>query len=409
MKHVVPAVALATALLAVPASAQLMTLYSQLEQAHVDGLPDQDFEPTFNAFDSTAADDFVVPPPGWLLYRIRTVGSTGVSGGATVDVTIRTNVIGGGNPHLPGAAVCTYNDVVPSDDFAGSLTIDLPSPCELGAGIYWLQLQVAQNSATHGNHEWRTSTTQRNSEAVWQNPGAGFGTNCEIGWWPMSGCGIVAPTTYDLLFQLLGQLQPVPLHDQTDSPGAGLVPDQDFQPAFDIFDAQAADDFEIADPLGWIVTRLETVGQTGVAGGATLDVAIHENSGGLPGAALCQGANLPPRSDSGGSFSVDLPTPCTLAMGTYWLVLQTNQNSSTHGAHYWRGRSASSGLPAAWRNPGNGYGTGCTSWSSVASCAPNGATESDLLFRVMGTNTTIFSDGFETGNTAAWAGCVGCS
>lgn len=182
-------------------------LYSQLDNPAGNGVPDQDFEASFDAYDSFAADDFVVPGSavtGWTITSIQTVGTTGTPGAATVDVTIRQNSVGGGDPDLPGAAVCTYVDVVPVDTL-GSFDITLPTPCILGPGTYWVELQTGQNFGSNGQHFWSNRSTQTGSEAVWRNPGDGFGSGCTT-FAPQTSCNVGGGVSPDLLFQISGAL-----------------------------------------------------------------------------------------------------------------------------------------------------------------------------------------------------------
>ncbi len=180
-------------------------LYSQLDNPAGNGVPDQDFEASFNAYDSQAADDFVVTDAaGWTVEQIRTVGTTGTPGGSTVTVNILTNSPGGGDPDLPGGAVagCTYPGVVPTDTL-GSFVIDLPAPCILAPGTYWVEIQTAQNFGSFGQHFWSNRTTQTNSESAWRNPGDGFASGC-TSYAPATVCGVGGGAAPDLLFEVWG-------------------------------------------------------------------------------------------------------------------------------------------------------------------------------------------------------------
>lgn len=184
-------------------------LYTQFDNPGNNGAPDQDFEPMFDAYDSSAADDFVVPGSavtGWTITSVQTVGTTGTPGSATVDVTIRQNSPGGGDPDLPGAAVCTYVDLVPVDTL-GSFDITLPTPCIIGPGTYWVELQTAQNFGSNGQHFWSNRSTQTGSESVWRNPGGGFTTPVDCtNFTPQTACNVGSGLNPDFLFQISGTL-----------------------------------------------------------------------------------------------------------------------------------------------------------------------------------------------------------
>ncbi len=179
-----------------------VALYSQLDNVSGNGVPDQNFEASFDAYDSEAADDFVVPPGTvWLVEQVRTVGTTGTPGGSTVQVNFHTNT-----GALPGAIVpgCSYTGIAPTDTL-GSFTINLPTACTLAAGTYWVAIQTTQNFASFGQHFWSNRTTQSNSQSVWRNPGNGFATSC-LDWTAQTTCGVGGGASPDLLFEILGAI-----------------------------------------------------------------------------------------------------------------------------------------------------------------------------------------------------------
>ena len=193
-------------------------LYGQNDSPAANGVPDQDFEASFDAYDAEAADDFVVTDPtGWTIDEVRTVGTTGTAGAATVKVTFHSNSAGGGDPDLPGAAVagCSYTGIVPTD-VTGSFTILLPTPCVLAAGTYWVAIQTSQNFGANGQHFWSNRTVQTTSESAWRNPLGGFAVGC-LSYSPVSTCtgagGPVGGGFPDLLFEIWGTIG-----------GAGPVP-----------------------------------------------------------------------------------------------------------------------------------------------------------------------------------------
>jgi uncharacterized repeat protein (TIGR01451 family) len=189
-----------------------MVLYDQTDSAGGNGAPDQDFEAGFDAYDSEGADDFDVTwPDGWDIEQVNTIGTTGTPGGATVDVNFYTD--NGGTP-LGGTQVCTYAAVTPTIDNLGSLTVDLPMPCELDSGLNWVAIQVNQNFGSFGQHFWSNRSVQSFAPSKWRNPGGGFATGC-VDWAnqagtqdgnPATGCGVGGGTNPDFLFSLVGVL-----------------------------------------------------------------------------------------------------------------------------------------------------------------------------------------------------------
>lgn len=186
------------------------------------------------------------------------------------------------------------------------------------------------------------------------------------------------------------------LYDQTDNAASNGVPDQDFEPAFDIYDAEAADDFVVPAGTSWTVDQVRTVGTTGTAGGAKVNVIFYANSAGggdpdLPGAAVpgCSYSSLQP-VDTAGSFTVSLPTACNLPAGTYWVSVQAIQSFASNGQHFWSNRSVQTGSESVWRNPGGGFATTvpCTSFRPQTACGVGGGVSPDLLFQVWGTQVS---------------------
>ena len=120
------------------------------------------------------------------------------------------------------------------------------------------------------------------------------------------------------------------LYDQTDSAsGTGTV-SQNFEAANDAFDAQTADDF-VVPAGGW------TIGQVNVGGvyfngpgpANSVNVFFYADAATFPGAAVAGGTYMNVAITSGaatGSFNIVLPTPLTLAPGTYWVSVQANMD-----------------------------------------------------------------------------------
>src|SRR6185369_621315 len=96
--------------------------------------------------------------------------------------------------------------------------------------------------------------------------------------------------------------------------------------------------------------------------------------------------NTPITSGAGtGSFSVDLPAPCVLAAGTYWVSVQARMDFSAGGQWGWNDRTVTSNSPAAWRNPGGGFGSPCTNWGVRAGLCNIDAGSPDQVFQIVGT------------------------
>ena len=169
--------------------------------------------------------------------------------------------------------------------------------------------------------------------------------------------------------------------------GIGIV-SQNFEEAdFAIYDAEGADDFTV--PAGHIWTVKEVV-VTGVyfngSGPADSEnVRFYTNQGSLPNQALKAYPGVV-GADNGGSFDITLPTAVTFSGGpsggsgrTYWMSVVANMSFNSGGEWGWESSNNSAGFADVWRNPGDGFGTGCTSFTSETSCIPDGQGPSKMF------------------------------
>jgi len=204
------------------------------------------------------------------------------------------------------------------------------------------------------------------------------------------------------------------LYDQTDdASGSGIVV-LDFESDDDEYDCDAADDFTVPAG-GWWIERVELLGSYWDGGGSAEGVNLwffRDQSGWPGGAAVCSYSEVVPTSDGAGLLTpgmivVDLPTDCVLSPGAHWLAAQIRMEPSAGGRFYWSLRTAQSGNESVWRNPGDGFNIGATTWTRMTATDP-GSIERDLNFLLAGGEGAplIFTDGFESGNYSAWTAKV---
>jgi uncharacterized repeat protein (TIGR01451 family) len=179
------------------------------------------------------------------------------------------------------------------------------------------------------------------------------------------------------------------LYDQSGTAAAGF-PSQNFESSSDSYDSAGADDFVVTDAAGWSVGAFNF--QIGMSAGgdpssATYDINVYPDSGGLPGVATsCAYSALTGTVDATQtSVSVSLPTPCNLAAGTYWVSMVANLDFAVGGQMFWSlsTQTPAPGADAAWENPGDAFGSGCTSWGDNATCGA-GSSFTTALFQVIG-------------------------
>ena len=85
-------------------------------------------------------------------------------------------------------------------------------------------------------------------------------------------------------------------------------------------------------------------------------------------------------SDNGGDFKVAVPK--TVVKGTTWVAVQANLDFAQGGEWGWENQTTVVGSAAAWENPGDGFGTGCTTWKTETSCIADG--QGDHMFTLLG-------------------------
>lgn len=176
------------------------------------------------------------------------------------------------------------------------------------------------------------------------------------------------------------------LFDQTGNPTGNSVPDQNFEAAFDAYDCMGADDFSVPVDREWTINQVAVNGTytgTGVATGVS--VGFHEDAGGLPGTLITSFNSIAPTTDTAGSFVVDLPAAVILTEGVYWVTFQVDKTfGGGSGQHFWSETTNSFGNFAAWINPADGFGSGCTNWNTTQACGVGSGVLIDLEFSISG-------------------------
>lgn len=187
----------------------------------------------------------------------------------------------------------------------------------------------------------------------------------------------------------------VVLFDQISlTPRGNGTPDQNFEATFDSYDSEVADDFVVPGPEHWSLSQINILGSQGAGGTATsVDITIYSDNLGAPGAAVagCSFASLP-TTDTAGDFATALPAGCSLSPGTYWMGHITNQDFGVEGQHFFSNTDIVNGSEAHWINPGDGFGTGCTTFAPAGTVCGvgGGAPAYDFLYSIEGTEVAVF-------------------
>jgi hypothetical protein len=177
------------------------------------------------------------------------------------------------------------------------------------------------------------------------------------------------------------------LYDQNSGDaGIGIV-SQNFEATFDAYDAQGADDFAVPSGQCWKITGVNTTGVyfNGSGPAPSVHVTFYKQKSGKPNEAgiIADFPSIVP-TDSGGSFSIALPSAVKAKGGKkYWVSVYANMDFGAGGEWGWETRNPQAGGAGQWKNPGNGFATGCTSYGDLTTCIPSGEGP-DYMFSLTG-------------------------
>ncbi|HQW75542.1 MAG TPA: hypothetical protein PLJ77_01535 [Dokdonella sp.] len=175
------------------------------------------------------------------------------------------------------------------------------------------------------------------------------------------------------------------LFDQTANPSASGVTAQNFSSGFDAYDNEAADDFAVPAG-GWTLSSVNLVTSTsgGFTGPTTVSVNIYPDATGVPGTTAACSYAAAPAVIGATSTTITLPSTCSLAAGTYWLAASIALDFTPNGQVFWTNVTVGSLSDSVWRNPGDGFATGCTDWGTLAACGVGGGVDPGYSFQLLG-------------------------
>ncbi len=175
------------------------------------------------------------------------------------------------------------------------------------------------------------------------------------------------------------------LYDQTGNPSANGTTDQNFSSSYDSFDNEAADDFAVPAG-GWTLSAVNMLTSTSAAftGNTTASVNIYPDAAGIPGATATCSYAAAPATVAAASTAITLPTTCALPAGTYWVAVSIALDFAASGQIYWTADTVGALSDAVWRNPGDGFATGCTNWGTLIACNVGGGVDPGLSFQLLG-------------------------
>jgi hypothetical protein len=174
------------------------------------------------------------------------------------------------------------------------------------------------------------------------------------------------------------------LFSQLDDPSGSAWTDQEFEAVYAAYTSEGGDDFSVGDAAGWDLTTIATPGvQT--AGGTPFFVNhfFYADGGGQPGAVL-DDCDFPGNTNfvhDVGDLSTNVEG-CNVPSGTAWFSQNVRQDFVPFGQHFWATRLNSNGSEAVFRNPGNGFGSGCIDWGPANTVC--GMIGKDFSFELLG-------------------------
>lgn len=176
-------------------------------------------------------------------------------------------------------------------------------------------------------------------------------------------------------------------YDNLDTTGTlfTAVCSQDF-PTNNQYDSQAADDFVVPAGQRWQIRQVEAAGYLSGAAPSAFNVFIYSDGGNKPGTQIFAKTGiiplLGPALNGGPGSAVALPiSGLALGEGHYWISVQAANKDDIGWFFYFR--TVVSNIAGMWQNPNDGFGSGCTTWTTESTC--DGSTGSpDFAFRIDG-------------------------
>lgn len=170
-----------------------------------------------------------------------------------------------------------------------------------------------------------------------------------------------------------GLALPPVLVAQDDDPSGNGVTSQRYPlgAGLEAFDAEAADDLRVPRGRTWVVKQIWVGGYLPEGDPIpTVEVRFHADRDGLPGRLEHVETVEAPGIDR----QIDLATGVALPAGRHWLTVIA-LGGGDGNQWYWATSNTPHGEPSAWRNPGDGFQTGCTEWVARLADCPAEPTE----------------------------------
>jgi hypothetical protein len=182
----------------------------------------------------------------------------------------------------------------------------------------------------------------------------------------------VLPTHKFLLPQRDAKL----LYDQTDNDNGTGIDSQNFTDSgFDVYDCQGADEFTVPAGSIWKIKEVYVDGTyfDGAGSADSFSVTFYSSGKGKVGDAVKTCPEASYYFDTQFDFgSEHIRCSARLNRGTYFVSVQANMAFSVGGQWGWLTNNTVRNNLSMWRNPGDGFDTGCTDFATTTTCIPSG-------------------------------------
>ncbi len=169
---------------------------------------------------------------------------------------------------------------------------------------------------------------------------------------------------------------------------------QDFGSGYDSYDSEVSADFVLTEETTLTRSRFHVFLNDTISDPLSFNVAIYPNNGtpptNYPGeTALYSTTTTAAPIDNNDIFEVVFDSPITLSAGTYWIGWQVVLDYGIYGAQGYAHLKTTNvnNSPGWWRNPGDGFGSGYTTWTQDC-LADDEVTPLDVCYQLYGTTGT---------------------
>jgi hypothetical protein len=166
--------------------------------------------------------------------------------------------------------------------------------------------------------------------------------------------------------------------------GIGIVSQNFTDSGLTAFFAQGADDFALKKKAKITEVDADGIYFNGPGPADSFDVHFYKDAGGLPGAEIGSGCPGASYTDETGTGTPDIACHAKIkTKGKVWVSVYATMAFGSGGEWGWLTNNTVRNNPAAWQNPGGGFGTPCSTWGVLTSCISAGE-GGDFSYAVLG-------------------------